>query len=552
MSNWPGFDRRSVFRLAAGAAASLGLAQNLRAQERDRSRTMNLNAQGHRSGVREAARTQNPVLFWNGVALQLVALDHSIDAKDARAPGPCATARALGLVHIVMADAVAAVYPVDYDGFYVKTKAHAKGFPDVFVGGAAAWTLEYIYGAPAHSLLIGSQRLRFLDAYDPAALPAWEAGLAFARNEAFTSRWDWPSIRAAVLATPTPYVPRPRGHHVDPFNADQGFYGVGWGGYPALDPRLGDVAALGPGDPPREDDEEYARDLEEVRRLGVYVPEGPTRLQKIGLFWAYDGARLIGTPPRLYNQIVRQIADDDGMSVQEMARLFALCNLAMADGGIVSWEAKYRYNVWRPVVAIRTSLYGSSGDWRPLGSPRTNPTQFALGKDTQSRAIAQSFLGAGENGALPEPASRALPYKLGAFTPNFPAYPSGHATFGSACFNMLKKVRAEREPTRHAPGKLSGFTEFVSDELNGISIDNFRNEPRPYLPINYESIEQMIEHNNRSRVFLGVHWNFDCDRGSESGARIADAIYNNAYRRSVRVLSNAPGPQRPSRPGPRR
>ena len=203
MSNWPGFDRRSVFRLAAGAAASLGLAQNLRAQERDRSRTMNLNAQGHRSGVREAARTQNPVLFWNGVALQLVALDHSIDAKDARAPGPCATARALGLVHIVMADAVAAVYPVDYDGFYVKTKAHAKGFPDVFVGGAAAWTLEYIYGAPAHSLLIGSQRLRFLDAYDPAALPAWEAGLAFARNEAFTSRWDWPSIRAAVLATPT-------------------------------------------------------------------------------------------------------------------------------------------------------------------------------------------------------------------------------------------------------------------------------------------------------------------------------------------------------------
>ena len=62
----------------------------------------------------------------------------------------------------------------------------------------------------------------------------------------------------------------------------------------------------------------------------------------------------------------------------------------------------------------------------------------------------------------------------------------------------------------------------------------------------------MIEHNNRSRVFLGVHWNFDCDRGSESGARIADAIYNNAYRRSVRVLSNAPGPQRPSRPGPRR
>src|SRR5687768_2004155 len=49
----------------------------------------------------------NPVLFWNDVALQLVALDHSIEARDARAPGPCASARALGLAHVVMADAAA-------------------------------------------------------------------------------------------------------------------------------------------------------------------------------------------------------------------------------------------------------------------------------------------------------------------------------------------------------------------------------------------------------------------------------------------------------------
>jgi hypothetical protein len=552
MKDVPGLDRRSLLGVAVGAASSLGLAGRVGAQERKASRTMNLDARDHGAGVSGAHRTQNPMLFWNGVALQLVALDHSIDARDSRAPGPCATARALGLVHVVMADAVAAVYPVDFEGLYVKTKAHAKGFPDVFVAGAAAWTLEYIYGAPAHSQLIGWQRLRFLDSHDPAALPAWEAGLAFARNEAFTSRWDWPAIRAAVLATPTPYIPSPRGHNVDPFNADQGFYGVHWGRFPPLSPRLGDIVDLGPGDPPRVEDEEYQRDLEEVRRLGVYNPEGPTRHQRIGLFWAYDGARLIGTPPRLYNQIVRQIADDDGMSVQEMARLFALCNLAMADAGIVAWEAKYRYNVWRPVVAIRHSQYGSGGDWRPLGSPRTNPTQFALGKDTQARATAQNFLGASENGILPEPASRNLPYKLAAFTPNFPAYPSGHATFGSACFNILKKVRAEREPTRSAPSRLSGFTDFVSDELNGISIDNFKNEPRPYLPINYESIDQMIEHNNRSRVFLGVHWNFDCERGSDSGARIADSVYEGAYRRALRILSNAPAPQRSSRPTLRR
>ena len=305
---------------------------------------------------------------------------------------------------------------------------------------------------------------------------------------------------------------------------------MNWGDFPPLDPQFGDVASLGPGTPPPDTDAEYLHDFEEVRRLGTYPQERPTREQlQVGLFWAYDGARLIGTPPRLYNQIVRQIAEDDEMSIPEMARLLALCNLAMADGGIVAWEAKYRYGVWRPAVAIRQWRRPQT-DWGPFGSPRTNPTQFALGKDTQFRATAQNFLGASEY-TLPEPASRALAYKLAAFTPNFPAYPSGHATFGSACFNMLRKVRAERDRTRANPDRLNASIDFVSDELNGVSIDNFTNRPRPYVPRSYSSIDQMIEENNRSRVHLGVHWNFDCDRGAVSGALVADRIYRHAYQR---------------------
>jgi hypothetical protein len=96
---------------------------------------------------------------------------------------------------------------------------------------------------------------------------------------------------------------------------------------------------------------------------------------------------------------------------------------------------------------------------------------------------------------------------------------------------VLKRVRAEHEPTRDAPGDIRNAGPFVSDELNGITIDNFRNEARPYLPITYTQIDQMIEDNNRSRVHLGVHWSFDCELGSRSGARVADAAYRNAYRR---------------------
>src|SRR5205823_5689122 len=186
---------------------------------------------------------------------------------------------------------------------------------DVFVGAAAARILGHIYSTPAHTHLIGSQRQRFLKFFDSRALSAWNAGLEFGRNEQFTSRWQWDSIKSAALSSfERGHFLRRGEHDVDPFNPDQKFYGVNWYRIPPLSPGI-PIASLGPGDPPLERDRDHMRDLEEVRVLGVFRPEGATAEQvKIGLFWAYDAARLIGTPPRLFNQIVAQIAEADGFS----------------------------------------------------------------------------------------------------------------------------------------------------------------------------------------------------------------------------------------------
>jgi hypothetical protein len=474
----------------------------------------------------------HPVLFWNDVAVQLDALDHSVDAKDARAPGPCAAARAIGLAHIVMADAAAAVYPGEFEAFCVQGGHYPENeYADVFIGAATARMLEHIYTTPAHTHLIGSHRQHFLKHYGPRALEAWNAGLAFGRNEKFTAQWHWNTIRSAALDSGSRGKFLRRGEHdVDPFNPDQKFYGVNWGQIPPLSVGL-PMAPFVSGEPPREHDAEYKRDWEEVREIGAHRPEGPTAEQvKVGLFWGYDGARLIGTPPRLYNQIVAQIVEVDGMSVPEMARTFALCNMAMADAGIACWAGKYRYQVWRPVIGIPHAFDHPDHDWRPFGAARTNPVQFVLGPDAR-RLTALSMLGGGEINGLGEPAKDALPYHRACFTPNFPSYPSGHSTFGSACFNMLKRLRGERAATRGDPGRIDRAGPFVSDEVNGISIDNFRNVARPYMPVRYSRLEQMIEDNNKSRVHLGVHWNFDCDAGAESGARIAEAVYHHAYRK---------------------
>jgi membrane-associated phospholipid phosphatase len=371
----------------------------------------------------------------------------------------------------------------------------------------------------------------------------WEAGIAFGGSPHFRKLWSWDEMQGLLLPQFSTYVPRARGHNIDPYNSGQGYYGANWGGYRPLalqDP--GQITILGPGAPPPEGSPEYERDAAEVRVKGALRSLGdrffPARTQHethIGLFWAYDGARLIGTPPRLYNQIVRQVAIADGFNVAEMARLLALCNLAMADAAIVAWRAKYRYGVWRPVLGIPNHAHAPDQDWLPYGAPKTNPMR-AAGAGRGSRNTAQALMGGGppsrpswpEDDRLSGPARRAKPlYRDAAFTPNFPAYPSGHATFGGACFTMLRLLRQERPRTRKNPDAIRGT--FVSDELNGVTLDHATGRPRAHYPIGYRSLSDMIKDNDLSRIYLGVHWRFDCDGGSESGGRIAKAVYDAAY-----------------------
>lgn len=439
--------------------------------------------------VAQARAPVNPVAFWNDACLELIALDHSIDPEDARAPGPCATAWAMGLAHAVMADAVHYAYKASYKPYLAVIAPSPIANAELFVGGAAAGILSHIYFAPAHQFLIGNKRAEFLTAISASDLKDWQAGAAFAARAEFRSKWNWEDIRQKTLPPFATYIPRPRRHNVDPFNPSQGFYGQHWNEQKPF--VLANADEVPVKEPPKEGSSEYDSDLAYVRVKGALSSTAtaiiPARTQdetNIGLFWAYDGPRLIGTPPRLYNQIARLIAAQDGLSIPELARMLALINIAMADAGIVAWNAKYKFAVWRPVLGIQNLASGGDPDWKPLGAPRTNAPKFAAGADIQVREVAQSFLGAESSVAIQRVSTRiqtATPADLdlgkAAFTPNFPAFPSGHATFGSACFNTLKAFRAQRPATSGNPDAISG--EFVSDELNGISVDPFTGAPRP-------------------------------------------------------------------------
>ncbi|WP_155525478.1 hypothetical protein [Sinorhizobium medicae] len=328
----------------------------------------------------------DPVLFWNGVSLDLVAYDHSIPASDSRAPGPCATSYALGFVHAVIADAVKFAYGAGYNFYFAAPTGSPPANKALFVGGTAAGVLAHIYNTDGHVFHIDTRRQEFFRILNASSLDDWFAGLNHAKGIASRkadindgkATWDWSYIRELILPGSSNYSPKTRGHNIDPLNPSQGFYGSKWGNHPPFI-NSWDKEALfhTPAElkPFAENSPEYVEDLNEVQVKGrdVSVDEtiGGTLITKrteaetnVGLYWAYDGPRLIGTPPRLYNQIVRLIAIADGLGIQEKARLFALCNIAMADAGIATWYLKYHpeYVIWRPILGVRNR---SDGDPSP-------------------------------------------------------------------------------------------------------------------------------------------------------------------------------------------
>lgn len=109
--------------------------------------------------------------------------------------------------------------------------------------------------------------------------------------------------------------------------------------------------------PPAVGSPNFIKDLDEVKRLGAKASTERTSQQTaIAIHWA-------GSEVTPLNAVARAAASNAKLSLVDEARLFALMNMAMADALIAGFEAKYSFNHWRPVTAIRAS---SDPAWEPL------------------------------------------------------------------------------------------------------------------------------------------------------------------------------------------
>ncbi len=243
-------------------------------------------------------------------------------------------------------------------------------------------------------------------------------------------------------------------------------------------------------EPPVPGSPEFIEAFNEVAALGgspdnVATPStGTDETRFIGNYWGYDAVPMLGTPPRLYAQIAIQVALAKKLRhPRELARYLALIHTVQADSGIAAWDSKYFYNYYRPVTGVRVDdgVAETTNDpsWDPFGVSVINTTD----------------------------AIRA--------TPPFPAYPSGHATFGAAVFEIMRSYFGDNTP----------FT-FISDEYNGQGVDPF-GTPRPLVPVRFETFQQAQEENGQSRIFNGVHWQYDNTTGQDMGVSISQHVLNN-------------------------
>ena len=361
---------------------------------------------------------------------------------------------------------------------------------DVAAAAACAQVLRLRY--PNQSQQLAPAWVNWLDFFGlgPVNSPAEMAGRAYGT---LVHQWG---LNDAAAAAADRYSPSgaPYTHTAPPSAPMQGYAGAIWGleATPLLASRVtGFPPPPGRVAPNRvEPTQHYRDDFNRVVNKGSIHrtpghPDARTLPEEVvGIAWGYDGPPELGTPPRLYMQVVLHVLDQveaaspGSLTPADELAIIAGTAIAMADAGIDAWFYKYSpaHMMWRPAVGVPNGVTGN-GDahpgWVPLGRPDTN--------------------GSGQG-----------------LTPDFPAYPSGHATFGAAAFQLLRLYLVEKGVASFAPDGVDDVHfDFVSDEFNGRNKDPRTMQPRDYLTLGLGSLWQAIVDNSVSRVFLGVHWQFD-------------------------------------------
>jgi hypothetical protein len=214
-----------------------------------------------------------------------------------------------------------------------------------------------------------------------------------------------------------------------------------------------------PNGPPALNSAEYTAAFNEVKAIGSATNSTRTEDQtNIARFWVSPAGT--STAPGHWIRIAQTVAESQGNTLEENARMYALVGIAQADAAISSWDNKYHYDHWRPVTAIREAL--TDGNLDTAADPAWN-----------------SFI----------------------TTPNHPSYSSNHSTVSGASGAVLADF-------------------FGTDNISFTSSSEGLIVPDR----TFSSFSQASAEAASSRLYAGIHWSYDNEDGLAGGRALGHYV----------------------------
>jgi hypothetical protein len=207
-----------------------------------------------------------------------------------------------------------------------------------------------------------------------------------------------------------------------------------------------------PPPPPALTSTTWTKDVNEIRELGSRTSTVRTAEQtNIGRFWFFVG-------PQTWSPILRQVVVNRDMELVDCARLFALAAMAGHDALIAVFDAKYTYNFWRPITAIRNADLSKNdatpreASWLPLGD-----------------------------------------------TPMHPEYPCAHCITSAAVGTVIQKM--------------------VGNDVAEITLSS---PTAPGVTRKWTRIQDYMDEVSQARIYAGFHYRFSTEAGADMGRKIGE------------------------------
>ncbi len=386
------------------------------------------------------AQPVNAAIEWNRTLLTIV-------RTPGAQPASIHSTRNFAILHAAVYDAVNNIHP-KFIPYLVRLPDVPRSASEIAAADEAAHdVLVFLY--PAFQVSLDTELRQ-----DLALLPDNERKTqGVAVGQAVASQLLAARSADGANVIPPPYIPgtQPGDYQLTPPN----FAPADFTQWPQVTPfALEQANEFRPGPPPALTSALYTEVFNEVKSLGFINSTTRTAEQtQIGQFWN-------GNIQDFWNEIAQTAALQRNLNLEHSARLFALLNISLADTAIAFFDAKYTYNFWRPVTAIRLADTD--------GNPQTDPDPTWL--------------------------------PLGTKTAPDPSYPGAHSAISKAGATVLGFYVGNR------------FTfDVTSESLAGVTR-------------HFTSFSAAAEEAGLSRIFAGQHFRTDHIAGKDLGGQVAESI----------------------------